>query len=73
MPILQSDLENLLKAAFPNGHVIVTDLAGDNDHYQAEVTCATFTGLSRIQQHQMVYSALKNHEIHALSIKTHCP
>ncbi len=70
MPILQSDLENHLKNAFPNGQVIVTDLAGDNDHYQAEITCATFKGLNRIQQHQKVYAALKDCDIHALSIKT---
>ena len=70
MPILQSDLEDRLKAAFPEGKVIITDLAGDNDHYQAEITCTTFKGLSRIQQHQKVYTALKDCDIHALSIKT---
>jgi stress-induced morphogen len=70
MPILQSDLEHRLKAAFPQGQVVVTDLAGDNDHYQTEITCITFKGLSRIQQHQKVYTALKDCDIHALSIKT---
>lgn len=70
MPILQSDLEDRLKAAFPNGKVIVTDLAGDDDHYQAEIFCSTFSGLNRIQQHQKVYAALKDCDIHALSIKT---
>jgi stress-induced morphogen len=70
MPILQSDLEHRLKAAFPQGQVVVTDLAGDNDHYQAEISCITFKGLSRIQQHQKVYTALKDCDIHALSIKT---
>ena len=70
MPILQSDLEDRLKAAFPKGQVVVTDLAGDNDHYQAEITCASFKDLNRIQQHQKVYTALKDCDIHALSIKT---
>ena len=70
MPILQSDLEDRLKIAFPKGRVVVTDLAGDNDHYQAEITCETFSGLNRIQQHQKVYAALKECDIHALSIKT---
>ena len=70
MPILQSDLENCLSTAFPSGKIVVIDTAGDNDHYQVEITCATFEGLSRIQQHQKVYAALKDYDIHALSIKT---
>ena len=73
MSILKLDLERLLHDAFPHAEVVVTDLAGDNDHYQVEITCASFTGLSRIQQHQQVYAALKDHDIHALSIKTNCP
>lgn len=73
MAILQNDLEDVLKAAFPEGKVIITDLAGDNDHYQAEITCSSFKGLSRIQQHQKVYEVLKEYDIHALSIKTNCP
>ncbi len=73
MPILQSDLEDRLKSAFPKGCVVVTDLAGDNDHYQAEITCETFFGLNRIQQHQKVYAALKECDIHALAIKTNIP
>lgn len=73
MPILQSDLEDRLKAAFPKGQVVVKDLAGDNDHYQAEITCETFSGLNRIQQHQKVYAALKECDIHALAIKTNIP
>ena len=73
MPILKADLEQFLKKAFLHGEVVVTDLAGDNDHYQVEITCATFQGISRIQQHQKVYAALKGHDIHALAIKTNCP
>jgi stress-induced morphogen len=70
MPILKNDLEQILVTAFPNGKVVVTDLAGDNDHYQVEVNCQSFQGLGRVQQHQKVYAALKNHDIHALAIKT---
>ncbi len=73
MPILKADLEQHLKNAFPQGSVVVTDLSNDNDHYQVEITCATFGGDSRIQQHQKVYTALKDYDIHALAIKTHCP
>jgi stress-induced morphogen len=71
--IAKTDLEELLKNAFPDGEVTVTDLAGDNDHYQVGITCSTFQGQSRIQQHQKVYAALKEHDIHAIAIKTQCP
>ena len=71
MPILKNDLEQLLKTGFPSGKVIVTDLAGDNDHYQVEVTCQSFQGLSRVQQHQKIYAALKDYDINALAIKTY--
>lgn len=73
MPILKGDLEKLLKESFPHSEVIVNDLAGDNDHYQIEITSDSFQGLNRIQQHQKVYDALKGHEIHALVIKTNSP
>ncbi len=72
MPILQSDLEKELKLAFPDAVIKVNDLAGDNDHYQVEIICSSFEGLSRIKQHQKVYEALKEYDIHALSIKTNC-
>lgn len=71
MPILKSDLEHRLKIAFPNGNIIIKDLMGDNDHYSVDIKCTSFEGLSRIQQHQRVYNALKECDIHALSIKTH--
>lgn len=70
MPILLSELEHRLNIAFPNGCVIITDLAGDNDHYEVNITCSSFKNLSRVQQHQKVYAALKECNIHALSIKT---
>ena len=73
MAIEKTDLEEILKNAFPDGEVTVTDLAGDNDHYQVNITCSTFQGKSRIQQHQKVYVALKEHDIHAIAIKTQCP
>ncbi len=72
MSILKNELENILNDAFPLAQVTVTDLAGDNDHYQVEITCISFQNISRVQQHQKVYAALKDHEIHALAIKTNC-
>lgn len=74
MAIPQETLENLLTAAFPDATLIkVVDLAGDNDHYQAEICSASFAGLTKIQQHQKVYAALGEMvggKLHALSLIT---
>lgn len=76
MPIPFDDLMNVLCEAFPDAHVSLVDLAGDNDHYQATIISKEFIGKSRIQQHQMVYAALKGkmaQELHALSLNTKTP
>jgi stress-induced morphogen len=69
-------IEQLIKQAFSDAQVIVTDLAGDGDHYGARVISAAFAGKSRVQQHQMVYAALKGKmggELHALALETAAP
>jgi stress-induced morphogen len=56
--------------------VIVEDLAGDGDHYAAVVVSEAFRGRSRVQQHQLVYAALKGRmggELHALALQTSAP
>ena len=66
-------IEKLIKEAFPDAEVTITDLAGDNDHYAAMVISAAFKGKTRVQQHQMVYDALKGRMggvLHALSLQT---
>ncbi len=66
-------LEAHLREAFPDAQITLTDLAGDNDHWQAEIVSARFEGVSRVRQHQMVYAALKGTmggELHALALKT---
>lgn len=76
MPIAQSDLETLLKTAFPQAEIEVVDLAGDGDHYKAIIVDASFAGLSKVKQHQSVYAALKGRvggEIHALALETRAP
>ncbi len=76
MPMSIGDLEQSLVAAFPDGHVQIEDLAGDGDHYRATVVSATFKGLSRVRQHQLVYAALKGRvggELHALALETRAP
>ena len=73
MPMAASEIEKLIRDAFPDAEVTITDLAGDNDHYAAMVTTSAFRGKTRVQQHQMVYDALKGRMggvLHALSLQT---
>jgi stress-induced morphogen len=70
------EIENLIKEALNDADVRIEDLRGDGDHYAAYVTSAAFKGKSRVQQHQMVYSALKGrmgNELHALALQTSVP
>lgn len=68
-----------LSAAFPDAEITLTDLAGDNNHWQAEIVSPQFEGINRVKQHQMVYAALKGKvgndadELHALALKTAAP
>ena len=70
------EIEELIKAALPDAKVTIRDLAGDGDHYAAEVVSASFRGKSRVQQHQMVYDALRGNmggTLHALALQTSAP
>jgi stress-induced morphogen len=71
-----NEIERLIKATFPDARVEIRDLAGDGDHYAATITSAAFKGKSRVQQHQMVYAALKGNmggALHALALTTQVP
>ena len=73
MPMPASEVQQLIEEAIPGAQVRIEDLAGDNDHYVAHVAATTFDGMSRIQQHQLVYAALGGRvggQLHALSVKT---
>jgi stress-induced morphogen len=73
MAMAASEIEKLIREAFPDAEIAITDLAGDNDHYAAMVVSSAFKGKSRVQQHQMVYDALKGRMggvLHALSLQT---
>src|SRR6516225_2686953 len=59
MPMAASDIERLIRARIPDAEVTIRDLAGDGDHYAATVIAESFRGKSRVQQHQIVYEALK--------------
>lgn len=76
MPMNAHDIERMIKEAIPDARVTIRDLAGDGDHYAAEVVAESFRGKSRVQQHQMVYEALKGNMggvLHALALQTSAP
>ncbi|MCL4138932.1 UNVERIFIED_CONTAM: hypothetical protein GTU68_065499 [Idotea baltica] len=71
-----NEIETLIKEALPDAQVEIRDLAGDGDHYAANVVSETFRGKSRVQQHQLVYEALKGNmggALHALALQTKAP
>ena len=70
------EIERLIKARIPDAEVTIRDLAGDGDHYAATVVSESFRGKSRVQQHQIVYEALKGEmggKLHALALQTSAP
>ncbi|MBN9066260.1 MAG: BolA/IbaG family iron-sulfur metabolism protein [Rhizobiaceae bacterium] len=71
-----NEIARLIREAIPDATVTIRDLAGDGDHYAAEVVAESFRGKSRVQQHQMVYEALKGRMggvLHALALQTSAP
>jgi stress-induced morphogen len=70
------EIERLIKLRIPDADVTIRDLAGDGDHYAATVLSESFRGKSRVQQHQIVYEALKAEmggKLHALALQTGTP
>ena len=76
MPMAANDIEAMIRAAIPDAQIEIRDLAGDGDHYAARVVSASFAGLNRVKQHQLVYRALGSRmgaELHALQLETAAP
>ncbi|MDT1063369.1 BolA/IbaG family iron-sulfur metabolism protein [Paracoccus sp. CPCC 101403] len=79
MAMEAQDIEALIRAAFPQARITITDLAGDGNHYSAEVIDESFRGLNRVQQQRAVYAALQGRmdgpqgELHALALTTKAP
>jgi stress-induced morphogen len=76
MPMSADQLEAELRAAFPRAEIVIEDLAGDGDHYRARIVDESFRGLSRVRQHQKVYTALGGKVggvLHALALETSAP
>ncbi len=73
MPMAANDIETMIKDALPDAQIEIKDLAGDGDHYSATIVSSAFAGKSKVQQHQMVYAALKGNmggALHALALTT---
>jgi len=76
MGMAASEIERMIKEALPDAQVTIEDLRGDGDHYAAHIVSAAFKGKSRVQQHQIVYQALRGRmggELHALALQTAVP
>ena len=79
MPMRAEEIESLLRESFPKAKITITDLAGDGNHYAAEVIDESFRGLNRVQQQRAVYAALKGRMdgphgvLHALALTTRAP
>jgi stress-induced morphogen len=79
MAMQAHEIEDLIRGTFPQAQITITDLAGDGNHYAAEVIDESFRGKNRVQQQRAVYAALKGKmdgaqgELHALALTTKVP
>jgi stress-induced morphogen len=75
--ISPDQVETMIKAELPDAQVQIQDLTGGGDHYQVVVVSSLFEGKGLVQQHQLVYGAVKQamstEAIHALALKTYTP
>ncbi len=77
MPISATQIETLIREAFPDADISVQ--GDDGAHFAARVVDESFRGKNRVQQHRMVYASLKgkmdgnNGELHALALTTQAP
>ena len=73
MPLKLEEIESLIKESIPDAEITIKDLAGDENHYSATIKSKVFTGKSKVEQHKLVYKALKGkmgNELHALALNT---
>ena len=76
MAMTAAEIEELILKSFPDAKVTIDDLRGDGDHYAAQIVSEQFRGLTRVQQHKMVYSAMEGkmgNKLHALALNTSAP
>ena len=73
MSLKLEEIKTLIKESIPDAQITIQDLAGDNNHYSATIKSRAFSGKSKIEQHKLVYKALKGkmgNELHALQLNT---
>ena len=73
MGLKMEEIKSLIKEAIPDAEITIQDLAGDENHYSATIKSKAFNGKNKIEQHKMVYKALKGkmgNELHALALNT---
>lgn len=76
MPMSATEIERLIREKLPDAEITIKDLAGDGDHYAAQIVSEAFRGKTRVQQHQMIYDALRGNmggALHALALQTAAP
>ncbi|MDG1996948.1 MAG: BolA/IbaG family iron-sulfur metabolism protein [Emcibacteraceae bacterium] len=76
MALTASEIQKMILDVLPGSDVQVQDMRGDGSQFAAHVVSKDFIGKNRVQQHQMVYKALKGkvgEELHALSVQTSAP
>ncbi|MGE4325478.1 MAG: BolA/IbaG family iron-sulfur metabolism protein [Pseudodonghicola sp.] len=77
MAMQAHEIETLIRASFPSAKITITDLAGDGNHWAAEVVDESFRGQSRVQQQRAVNAAVKSEidsgRLHALALTTKAP
>ena len=73
MSLKLEEIKGLIKESIPDAQITIQDLAGDDNHYSATIKSKVFSGKSKIEQHKLVYKALKGkmgNELHALALNT---
>ena len=73
MSLKVEEIKNLIKESMPDSEISIHDMAGDENHYSAIIKSKAFSGKTKIEQHKLVYKALKGkmgHELHALALTT---
>ena len=73
MSLKLEEIRDLIKKAIPDAEIDIQDLAGDENHYSATIKSKIFSGISKIEQHKLVYKALNGkmgNELHALALNT---
>ena len=73
MALTAEEIKQHILEAIPDASIEIKDLMGDNNHYSAKISSKIFNGISKIEQHKLVYKSLKGkmgNELHALSITT---